>query len=234
MFCKSRFSAVLQESTKLLVAFNSLSVWKPALFLLLWQALPNLDVAMHYFQMQHLSLPAIRTREMDFTVKLSTAAGLLLFDYGFNHLSMDRVFSRVLLLSALLALPSLFLAHHYTSTLVASPDVLETQQTTVDQMHRLVHLERVARSNGNEFRYRAALLLAAEICHANAEPAFYALLMALMNVGESLQVVIVSFLLHLFGIHQHAFESTLYYSIVTLVFSFSFFFLIPRLLLFEK
>ncbi|MDP2436516.1 MAG: hypothetical protein Q8P67_12280 [archaeon] len=200
-FLTIRLSAVASELSSCLRAFEAPSIWGPSLFLLAWQALPGIAVSMHYFFTHIAAVPTLALREMDFSVKLSTVAALWIFDWAFSRLPVERVFPRVALLSGALLLPSLLLS----SATLPSPAPL------------LVNLELICRTNGAEFLYRSALLLAAEICHSSGEPAFYSVLMAVMNIGEALQFAIVSGLLAMLGIGGTSFSNLSFYVVLAIL-----------------
>jgi len=170
--------------------------------MLVWQMIPTLEVGMFFFLTHEVKLSSVTVSNMEFVVKLGTLAGLWIFDYLFSKLSMNKLFPRIALLSAVLCLPSLLFSTRL-NTFFAIDD------------HTFALIEKICRLNSATFIYRSALLLSAEICNSNDEPGFYSVLMAVMNIGEGLQQTLVSFLLSTLAITETQFSNLwLYVSIV--------------------
>ncbi|GMH99113.1 hypothetical protein TrST_g908 [Triparma strigata] len=151
-------------------AFSTNDVWKPTLFLFLWQATPSCDSAFLYFL----------TDEMHFTteflgrVKLVTSVAGLVGVVVYNRFLKDVPIKDMLkwcsVIGAILGSTQLILINHW-NTLLGIPDDL------------FVYGDDVILTVLGQVAFMPTLVLAAKLCPVGVEGTLFALLMSIYNLA---------------------------------------------------
>jgi len=186
-------------------AIKTPSVWKPALFLFLWQSTPTSDGAFLYFMTDDLGMgPEFLGR-----VRLVTAAASLLGVWGYQKflrtVSIQKILLWTTIASAPLGLIQLLLITHVNRSL-GIPD------------GAFVFGDDVVLAILGEFAFLPVLVLAAKICPPGVEAVLFATLMSIFNGASTVGTEVGALLTKFLGITESNFDNL---SLLTVICSLS-------------
>lgn len=169
------------------------AIWKPAVFIFLWQSTPTADGAFFYFLTNDLQLgPEFLGR-----VRLVTAAAGLFGVWLYNEYLKNVRIRNVLFWSTLASfplgmLPILLITH--VNREIGIPD------------EALIYGDDVALSILGQISFLPTLVLAARLCPPGVEAVLFATLMSLFNGAGTVGTEIGALLTKLFGITESNFD----------------------------
>jgi len=191
---KDEISGVQSQIESLWQALKLPSVWKPALFLFLWQATPTSDGAFLYFMTDDLGLgPEFLGR-----ARLLTAAASLVGVWGYQKflrtVSIQKILLWCTIISAPLGLIQLLLISHLNRSL-GIPD------------GAFVFGDDVVLAILGEFAFLPILVLAAKICPPGVEAVLFATLMSIFNGASTVGTEVGAVLTKSLGITETNFDN---------------------------
>eukprot|EP00815_Leptocylindrus_aporus_P011037 CAMPEP_0116075010 /NCGR_PEP_ID=MMETSP0322-20121206/16368_1 /TAXON_ID=163516 /ORGANISM="Leptocylindrus danicus var. apora, Strain B651" /LENGTH=600 /DNA_ID=CAMNT_0003564963 /DNA_START=85 /DNA_END=1888 /DNA_ORIENTATION=+ len=183
---KNQFQLLLQ-------AFKEPSIWKPCLFIFLWQSTPTSDGAMLYFMTNDLGMgPEFLGR-----VRLVTAIAALVGVWGYQQFLRRVAIKDILfwttIASAPLGLSQLLLISHANRSL-GIPD------------EAFVFGDDVALTVFGEFAFLPLLVLAARLCPPGIEAVMFGTLMSLFNFSGTVGTEVGAALTKYLGVTESNFE----------------------------
>ena len=187
-------SLVQQQVKALWEAIKVPAVWKPALFLFLWQSTPTSEGAFLYFMTNDLGLgPEFLGR-----VRLVTAAASLVGVWGYQKFLRTIPIKQILLwttiVSAPLGLIQLLLITHANRSL-GIPDTA------------FVFGDDVVLAILGEFAFLPTLVLAAKICPPGVEAVLFATLMSIFNGASTVGTEVGALLTKQLGVTESNFDN---------------------------
>lgn len=191
----SEFGSVLRDrSSALIGAFSNKSVYLPVAFIFIWQATPNPDSAMFFFNTNVLGFgPEFLGR-----VRLASAGaalvGLWSYQRYFRYLPIKKIMLGATLIGVPLALSQLLLVTRFNLALGISDKIFALTDTAV-----LAALGQVA--------FMPTLVLAARLCPPGVEGTLFAALMSVYNASGATSNELGSLLTHALGITETDFTN---------------------------
>ncbi len=185
---------IQQQIQSLWQAIKEPAVWKPALFLFLWQSTPTSEGAFLYFMTNDLGLgPEFLGR-----VRLVTAAASLAGVWGYQKFLRTVPIKKILLwtsiASAPLGLIQLLLITHANRSL-GIPDTA------------FVFGDDVVLAILGEFAFLPTLVLAAKICPPGVEAVLFATLMSIFNGASTVGTEVGALLTKQLGVTESNFDN---------------------------
>jgi folate/biopterin transporter len=185
---------VREQVKSLWGAFQQSSIWKPTLFIFLWQSTPKSDGAFFYFLTNGLHLgPEFLGR-----VRLVTAAagllGVLLYNQYFKTLPIKNVLFWSTLVSVPLGLLPVLLITHVNREL-GIPDSW------------LIFGDDVALAVLGTIAFMPTLVLAARLCPPGIEAVLFATLMSIYNGASTVGTELGALLTKIVGITESNFDN---------------------------
>eukprot|EP00551_Chaetoceros_affinis_P007319 CAMPEP_0203676452 /NCGR_PEP_ID=MMETSP0090-20130426/24578_1 /ASSEMBLY_ACC=CAM_ASM_001088 /TAXON_ID=426623 /ORGANISM="Chaetoceros affinis, Strain CCMP159" /LENGTH=498 /DNA_ID=CAMNT_0050542999 /DNA_START=570 /DNA_END=2066 /DNA_ORIENTATION=+ len=190
----SAVGGVSEQIQSLWKAIKEPAVWKPALFLFLWQSTPTSEGAFLYFMTNDLGFgPEFLGR-----VRLVTAAASLLGVWGYQKFLREMPIKNILLwtsiASAPLGLLNLLLISH-TNRSLGIPD------------GAFVFGDDVVLAILGEFAFLPTLVLAARICPPGVEAVLFATLMSIFNGASTVGTEVGALLTKTLGVTENNFDN---------------------------
>lgn len=185
---------VSEQIQSLWKAIKEPAVWKPALFLFLWQSTPTSEGAFLFFMTNDLGFgPEFLGR-----VRLVTAIASLVGVWGYQKFLREVPIKKILLwtsiASAPLGLLNLLLISH-TNRSLGIPD------------EAFVFGDDVVLAILGEFAFLPTLVLAARICPPGVEAVLFATLMSIFNGASTVGTEIGALLTKVLGVTENNFEN---------------------------
>jgi folate/biopterin transporter len=187
-------SNVSQQVQDLWSAIRQPSIWRPALFLFLWQSTPTSDGAFLYFMTNDLGMgPEFLGR-----VRLVTAAASLFGVWLYQKYLRSVSIKNILLWSSIIATPlgmsSLLLIYH-TNRALGIPD------------GAFVFGDDVALAILGQIAFLPTLVLAAKLCPPGVEAVLFATLMSIFNGASTVGTEVGAGLTKLMGVTEDNFDN---------------------------
>ena len=187
-------SNVARQAQDLWAAIRQPSIWKPALFLFLWQSTPTSDGAFLYFMTNDLGMgPEFLGR-----VRLVTAAASLLGVWVYQTFLTRVSIRNVLFWSSIIATPlglsSLLLITH-TNRALGIPD------------GAFVFGDDVALAILGQVAFLPTLVLAAKLCPPGVEAVLFATLMSIFNGASTVGTEVGAGLTKVLGVTEDNFDN---------------------------
>lgn len=185
---------VREQVDSLLTVFKQPAIWRPALFLFLWQATPTSDGAFFFFLSNDLHLgPEFMGR-----VRLVTAAaglvGVWLYQQYFRTAKIkDILFWSSIASFPLGMLPVLLITH--LNRAIGIPDTA------------LIFGDDVALSALGQISFLPTLVLAAKLCPPGIEAVLFATLMSIFNGASTVGTELGAALTKAFGVTESNFDN---------------------------
>mmetsp|Transcript_30320 Transcript_30320/g.35301 ORF Transcript_30320/g.35301 Transcript_30320/m.35301 type:complete len:706 (+) Transcript_30320:54-2171(+) len=185
---------ISKQISALFTAFKVPSIWKPALFLFLWQSTPTSEGAFLYFMTNDLGFgPEFLGR-----VRLVTAASSLIGVWGYQKYLRTVPIKKILLwtsiASAPLGLLNLLLISHANRSL-GIPD------------GAFVFGDDVVLAILGQFAFLPTLVLAARICPPGIEAVLFATLMSIFNGASTVGTEVGAYLTKVLGVTESNFDN---------------------------
>ena len=158
----------LSQLGELKEAFSNPSVWKPALWLFLWQSTPTSEGAFLYFMTNDLSLSATFLGSVKLVTSVAGLLGVVVYNKYLKNVPIRDVLYYSSLISAPLGLTQLVLINHWNRLLNVPDELFVFGDDAV-----LTVLGQVA--------FMPTLVLAARLCPVGIEGTLFALLMSTFN-----------------------------------------------------
>jgi len=186
--------SIQDQISALLSAIKNPSVWKPALFLFLWQSTPTGEGAFLYFMTNDLGFgPEFLGR-----VRLVTAAAGLVGVYVYQKYLRTVSIKSILLWSSILSTPlglsQLLLISHANRDL-GIPDAA------------FVFGDDVALSILGQIAFLPTLVLAARLCPPGVEAVLFATLMSIFNGASTVGTEVGAYLTKILGVTETNFDN---------------------------
>jgi folate/biopterin transporter len=185
---------VARQAQDLWAAIRQPSIWKPALFLFLWQSTPTSDGAFLYFMTNDLGMgPEFLGR-----VRLVTAAASLLGVWVYQKFLRTVSIKNILLWSSIISTPlglsSLLLISH-TNRALGIPD------------GAFVFGDDVALAILGQVAFLPTLVLAAKLCPPGVEAVLFATLMSIFNGASTVGTEVGAALTKVMGVTEDNFDN---------------------------
>ena len=187
--------AIAEAQTKSVIeAFKLPTVWKPTLFLFLWQATPTSDSAFFYFLSNDIGLGPEFMGRVRLVTSFATLGGVFLYN---QYLKTARI-KDILLWSSIIAVPlgllPILLVTHLNREL-GIPD------------QALIYGDDVALSVLGEIAFLPTLVLAAKLCPPGVEAVLFATLMSIKNFSGTVGTELGALLTKLLGVTESNFDN---------------------------
>ncbi|KAA8496243.1 Folate-biopterin transporter 1, chloroplastic [Porphyridium purpureum] len=195
----------LRQAKMLWGAIQSPRVWKPTLFLFLWQATPSAESAMFFFQTSELHMGPEFLGRVRLVSSIASLMGVLLFQKFLSSAPIKNVLVGATLLSVPLGLTQLVLVTHYNRVLGIEDKLFALSDSAV-----LTVLAQVS--------FMPVLVLAARICPPGVEGTLFATLMSIYNAASVTGSELGALVTSAFHVTESNFEN-LPWLVTTCVFS---------------
>merc|ERR1712157_521790 len=170
------------------------AVWKPTLFIFLWQSTPTSGAAFLYFMTNELKMGPEFLGQVRFLTSLASFLGIWTYQKYLRDVPIKNILFWTTLISAPLGLLQLLLISH-TNQLFNIPD------------SAFVLGDDVALTLLGELSFLPILVLAAKICPPGVEAVLFATLMSIFNASGTLGTELGAALTHLLGVTDHNFDN---------------------------
>jgi len=185
---------IQQQTNQLWKAFQEPSIWKPALFLFLWQSTPTADGAFFFFLTNDLGLGPEFMGRVRFVTSLATLVGVALYNSFFKTVAIKDILFWSALASFPLGMIPVLLTTHYNQVL-GIPDTA------------LIYGDDVVLAMLGEIAFLPCLVLAARICPPGVEAVLFATLMSIFNGASTVGTEIGAGLTKAFGVTENDFTN---------------------------
>jgi len=161
---------VKNQLSELKDAFGNEKVWKPALWLFLWQSTPTSEGAFLYFMTNDLSMSAEFLGKVKLVTSVAGLLGVAVYNKWLKEVEIKDVLYWSSLISAPLGLTQLILVNHWNRDL-GIPDSL------------FVFGDDAVLTVLGQIAFMPTLVLAAKLCPVGIEGTLFALLMSTFNLA---------------------------------------------------
>lgn len=170
------------------------SIWKPTLFLFLWQATPSSDSAFFFFATNELGFqPEFLGRVRLFT-SIAALIGIWIFQRFLKAVPFRKIFAWSTLIAVLFGFTPVILITH-TNRLLGIGD----QWFSLGDSVILTVIGEIA--------FMPVLVLCAKLCPPGIEATLFALLMSITNLAHVLSQELGAILMHSFAITPNTFDN---------------------------
>ena len=185
---------VRDQTSALWEAFQQPSIWRPALFLFLWQSTPTADGAFFFFLTNDLGLGPEFMGRVRLVTSLATLAGVGLYNTYFKTVPIKDILKWSAVASFPLGLIPILLTTHVNRAW-GIPD------------QALIYGDDVVLAMLGEIAFLPCLVLAARLCPPGVEAVLFATLMSIFNGASTVGTEIGAALTKLFGITENNFSN---------------------------
>jgi folate/biopterin transporter len=191
-----------QQITAVKDAFSKPEIWKPTLFLFLWQSTPSSGGAFLYFIMNDLHVTTDTLGRLQFATAIATLVGVVLYNRFLQTISIRSILIWTTLLSLPLGLiPPILLITHVNRD-YNIPDVW------------LLYGDDVALAALGQIGFLPTLVIAAKLCPPGIEAVLFATLMSIYNLAGTVGTELGALLTKLFGITESNFDNLIWLTII--------------------
>jgi folate/biopterin transporter len=183
-----------EQIQNLISAIRQPSIWKPALFLFLWQSTPTSDGAFLYFMTEDLGMGPEFLGRVRLVTALASLVGVWVYQTYLRNISIKKILLWSSLISTPLGLTSLLLISHVNRDL-GIPD------------GAFVFGDDVALAILGQVAFLPTLVLAAQLCPKGVEAVLFATLMSLFNGASTIGTEIGALLTKYMGVTETNFEN---------------------------
>ena len=183
----SRLGVVKTQLTSLREAFVSNNVWKPALWLFLWQSTPTGEGAFLYFMTNDLNMSAEFLGRVKLVASVASLVGIVVYNKFLKDVAIRDVLYWSSIISGVLGLTQLILINHWNRDF-GIPDTL------------FVFGDDAALTVLGQVAFIPTLVLAAKLCPVGVEGTLFALLMSMYNFAGIVGSEIGALLTKLLGV----------------------------------
>jgi folate/biopterin transporter len=185
---------VKEQTASLWEAFRQDSIWKPALFIFLWQSTPTADGAFFFFMSNDLGLGPEFMGRVRLVSSVATLAGVVVYNQYLKRVAIKDILFWATLASLPLGLVPVLLVTHVNQAL-GIPD------------QALIYGDDVALAALGEIAFLPTLVLAARLCPPGAEAVLFATLMSIFNGASTVGTELGAALTKVFGITESNFDN---------------------------
>ena len=185
---------IKDQTSKLWEAFQEPSIWKPTLFLFLWQSTPTADGAFFYFLTNDLNFGPEFMGRVRLLTSVATLVGVWLYNGFFKTVAIKDILFWSALASFPLGMIPVLLTTHANQAL-GIPD------------QALIYGDDVVLAMLGEIAFLPCLVLAARICPPGVEAVLFATLMSIFNGASTVGTEIGAALTKAFGITDSDFTN---------------------------
>ena len=178
----------------LLTTIKEPSIWKPALFLFLWQSTPTSDGAFLYFMTNDLNMGPEFLGRVRLITAFAGLGGVWIYNTFLKTVSIKKVLFWSAIISTPLGLSTLLLITHANREL-GIPD------------GAFVFGDDVALAIVGQIAFLPTLVLAARLCPPGVEAVLFATLMSIFNGASTLGTEIGAVLTKLMGVTESDFSN---------------------------
>lgn len=175
-------------------AFSKSAIWRPSLFIFLWQSTPTADGAFFFFLTNDLGLGPEFMGRVRLVSSLATLVGVWLYNQYFKRVAIkDILFWSTLASFPLGLLPVLLITH--ANRAIGIPD------------QALIYGDDVVLAALGEIAFLPTLVLAARLCPPGIEAVLFATLMSIFNFASTVGTELGAALTKVFGITENNFDN---------------------------
>mmetsp|Transcript_21251 Transcript_21251/g.24242 ORF Transcript_21251/g.24242 Transcript_21251/m.24242 type:complete len:534 (-) Transcript_21251:4-1605(-) len=185
------FSSQVKELWK---AIRQPEIWKPALFIFLWQSTPTSDGAFLYFMTNDLGMGPEFLGRVRFIVSIASLTGIWVYQKFLRTVAIKDILFWSTIISTPLSLTSLILISHANRAL-GIPD------------GAFIFGDDVALSILGEVAFLPLLVLAARLCPPGVEAVLFATLMSIFNGASTVGTEIGAVLTKWLGVTENNFDN---------------------------
>jgi folate/biopterin transporter len=186
---------IVQDQIKSLWnAFQQSSIWKPTLFIFLWQSTPTSEGAFFYFLTNDLLLGPEFLGRVRFITAAAGLLGVFLYNQYFKYIQIKNILFWSTILSFPLGLLPVLLITHMNREL-GIPDTW------------LIYGDDVALAVLGTIAFMPTLVLAARLCPPGIEAVLFATLMSIYNGASTVGTELGALLTKLAGITESNFDN---------------------------
>lgn len=190
----SLVEGVQEQVSSLWSALKQPSIWRPALFLFLWQSTPTSDGAFFFFLTEDLHLGPEFLGRVRLVTATASLVGVWLYQKFFRTAKIkDILFWSTVASFPLGLLPVLLITH--ANRALGIPDTA------------LIFGDDVALAALGEISFLPTLVLAARLCPPGVEAVLFATLMSIFNGASTVGTEIGALLTKLFGVTESNFDN---------------------------
>lgn len=187
-------SSIQEQISDLWDALRQPNIYKPILFIFLWQATPTSDGAMLYFMTNDIGFGPEFLGRVRLVTAASSLLGVWLYNQYFRQVAIKDILLWTSILSVPLGLSNLLLISHYNREL-GIPD------------GAFVFGDDVALSILGEMAFLPTLVLAARLCPPGIEAVLFATLMSIYNGASTVGTEIGAALTKIVGVTESDFSN---------------------------
>lgn len=170
------------------------SIWKPTLFLFLWQATPSSDSAFFFFATNELGFPPEFLGRVRLFTSIAALIGIWIFQRFLKAVPFRKIFGWSTLVAVIFGFTPVILVTH-TNRLLGIGD-------------RWFSLgDSVILTVLGEIAFMPVLVLSAKLCPPGIEATLFALLMSINNLSNVVSQELGAILMHSFGITPNTFDN---------------------------
>jgi folate/biopterin transporter len=185
-------TVIWRQANQLRKAISQKAIWKPALFIFLWQATPTADSAFFFFTTNDLGFQPEFLGRVRLVTSVAALIGIWVFQRFLKTVPFRTIFAWSTLLSCLLGMSMLLLVTHANRTL----GIDDRWFSLGDSLILTVM---------GEIAFMPVLVLSARLCPPGVEATLFALLMSILNLAGLLSHELGALLTHWLGITETEF-----------------------------
>ncbi|KAL7570922.1 hypothetical protein ACA910_002555 [Epithemia clementina (nom. ined.)] len=185
---------IRDQMAQLWEAFKQPSIWRPALFLFLWQATPTADGAFFFFLTNELGMGPEFMGRVRLVTSLATLVGVALYNNFFKTVPIKQILKWSAVASFPLGMVPILLTTHVNRAW-GIPD------------QALIYGDDVVLAMLGEIAFLPCLVLAARLCPPGVEAVLFATLMSIFNGASTVGTEIGAGLTKIFGITENNFDN---------------------------
>jgi folate/biopterin transporter len=175
-------------------AFRQDSIWKPALFIFLWQSTPTADGAFFFFLSNEMHFGPEFMGRVSLISSVASLAGVVLYNQYLKKVAIKDILFWSSIISVPLGLVPILLVTHVNQAL-GIPD------------EALIYGDDVVLAALGEMAFLPTLVLAAKLCPPGIEAVLFATLMSIFNGASTVGTELGAGLTKLFGITETNFDN---------------------------
>jgi folate/biopterin transporter len=192
---------VKDQANALWEALKQPSIWKPTLFLFLWQSTPTSDGAFFYFMSNDLGLGPEFMGRVRLVTSLATLGGVVVYNQYLKRVPIKSIlFWSTIASFPLGMLPVLLLTH--VNRELGIPD------------QALIFGDDIALAALGEIAFLPTLVLAARLCPPGVEAVLFATLMSVFNGAGTVGTELGALLTKLFGVTDSNFDNLVWLTVL--------------------
>ena len=175
-------------------AFRQDSIWKPALFIFLWQSTPTADGAFFFFLSNEMNFGPEFMGRVSLASSIATLVGVALYNQYLKRVPIKDILFWSSIASVPLGLVPILLVTHVNQA-IGIPD------------QALIYGDDVVLAALGEMAFLPTLVLAARLCPPGVEAVLFATLMSIFNGASTLGTELGAGLTKIFGITETNFDN---------------------------